>query len=343
MADQARTPARDLTFLAELEEKPYRFGFFQAMRRLEAEYPDRARLGESTSVAEDPVRLGQRPSLAFAPSSLVSFEPEREGHAARLEVLFFGLFGPNGPLPHHLTDYAHDRIRNSHDPTFARFADIFHHRLLSLFYRAWANGQPVVQFDRPQTDRFATYLGALFGMGTPALRNRGRVPDAIRLHFAGRLACQTRNAEGLQALIAGYFEADVRVDEFVGQWVPLPEQSRCRLGQSPETGTLGRTAIAGERVWDRGQKFRITMGPLAMGAYRELLPGGERLPELIELVRSYVHDEFVWDLRLILEGGEVPPMVLGKTGHLGWSTWLSGESSGGDVDDLLFDPVAVCN
>lgn len=343
MADQARTPTRDLDFLEALEATPYRFGFLQALRRLEAEYPEHARLGESSTAAEDPVRLGQDPTLAFAAASLASFRRENAGRAARLEVLFFGLFGPNGPLPHHLTEYAHDRIRNSDDPTFARFADIFHHRMLSLLYRAWANGQPVVQYDRPETDRFATYVGALFGMGSPALQHRGRVPDEARLHFAGRLANQTRNAGGLQALLSGYFDAPVGVEEFVGQWVPLPSHSLCRLGRSTETGTLGKTAIAGERVWDRGQKFRVTMGPLAMDSYRELLPGGRQLPELIELVRSYVHDEFVWDLRLILEGGEVPPLELGKTGHLGWSTWLPGASTGGDVDDLLFDPVAVSN
>jgi type VI secretion system protein ImpH len=66
-------------------------------------------------------------------------------------------------------------------------------------------------------------------------------------------------------------------------------------------------------------------------------------PELIELVRGYVHDEFVWDLCLRLEGVEVPPLELGKSGHLGWSSWLSGTAESGFVDDLVFDPVAVGN
>ena len=112
------------------------------------------------------------------------------------------------------------------------------------------------------------------------------------IHFAGRLASQTRTAEGLQAFLHGYFRIGVRVDEFIGQWVPLPEDSRCRLGFSPATGTLGHTAIAGERIWDRGQKFRVALGPMQLGMYRELLPGGEGLRELAELnegVPSYGH------------------------------------------------------
>src|SRR6478609_2460492 len=72
----------------------------------------------------------------------------------RLYVTFGGMFGPQGPLPLHLTEYARDRIINSADPTFARFLDIFHHRMLSLVYRAWADAQPTVQFDRPESDRF---------------------------------------------------------------------------------------------------------------------------------------------------------------------------------------------
>ncbi len=341
MADQARTATRPLDLLKEMEAEPFRFGFFQAVRRLEAEFRDHARLGESTRVAEDPIRLGQKPSMAFAPSTLVSFHRGSDRRAARLQVLFFGLFGPNGPLPHHLTEYAYDRERNAQDPTFSRFADIFHHRFLCLFYRAWANAQPTASYDRPESDRFATCVGALFGMGMPSLRGRGRVADEIRLHFAGKLASQTRNAEGLQSLVQGYFGVGVRVDEFVGQWVPLPHNSLCRLGHSPDTGTLGRNAIAGDRIWDRGQKFRIILGPLRLEMYRELLPGGERLQELIELVRTYVHDEFVWDVRLILRGEEVSSVELGKHGRLGWTSWLPTESARGDVDDLLFDPLAV--
>ncbi len=340
MADQARTATRTVDLLKEMGAEPYRFGFYQALRRLEAEFRDHARLGESTRAAEDPIRLGQTPSLVFAPSTLAALRRGSGGRPDRLEVHFFGLFGPNGPLPLHLTEYAYDRLRNAKDPTFARFADIFHHRLLSLFYRAWANVQPTASYDRPDSDRFATYVGALFGMGMPSLRSRGRVADEIRLHFAGRLASQTRTAEGLQAFLHVYFRIGVRVDEFIGQWVPLPEDSRCRLGFSPATGTLGHTAIAGERIWDRGQKFRVTLGPMQLGMYRELLPGGEGLRELAELVRTYVHDEYVWDVRLILKGEEVPPLELGKHGHLGWTSWLPSESAREEVDDLLFDPLA---
>ncbi|MBE0618104.1 MAG: type VI secretion system baseplate subunit TssG, partial [Proteobacteria bacterium] len=172
MADTPRAATDDVEFFQALEREPYRFGFFQALRRLECAYRDKSRLGETARPAGDPVRLGQEPSLTFAPSTLASFSTGGEGRPSRLEILFLGLFGPNGPLPLHLTEYARSRLRNYDDPTFARFADLFHHRLLSLFYRAWANAQPVVQFDRPESDRFALYVGALCGLGMPSVRGR---------------------------------------------------------------------------------------------------------------------------------------------------------------------------
>ncbi|HSH70677.1 MAG TPA: type VI secretion system baseplate subunit TssG, partial [Deferrisomatales bacterium] len=307
----------------QLQEKPYAFGFFSALRRLECAHPEGPRVGHAVRAAREPVRLGQEPSLAFAPSTLASYQPGTGPRPPRLAVFFLGLFGPNGPLPLHLTEYARDRVRNQDDPTFARFADLFHHRILSLFYRVWAAAQPTVEFDRPDSSRFNLYLGALCGMGQPALRNRDRLPDLARFHYAGLLGAQTRNAAGLEALLRGFFGMPVRLRQFVGQWIELPDSSCCRLGASPETGTLGQTAIAGSRVWDCQQKFRIVFGPLDLEDYRRLLPGSDSLQRLVSLVRNYVGDELDWDVNVILKKEAVPPLRLGHSAQLGLTSWAA--------------------
>lgn len=342
MAGEDRTGSRALGLSAALAREPHKFDFFQAIRRLECAFPQKPRVGQSKRPVDDPVRLGQEPSLGFAPSSLARFEPEDgSGRPSRLAVFFFGLLGPNGPLPLHLTEYARDRLRNSSDPTFARFLDLFHHRMLALFYRAWAGGQPTANFDRPESDRFALYVGALFGLAMPSLRGRDSFPDLAKLHYAGQLVCHTRHAEGLRRIIGDFFGLPVEIEEFVGQWLELPESYLCRLGESPETSALGKTVTVGSRTWECQHKFRIGIGPLSLADYESLLPGGASLERLIALVRNYAGDELAWDVRLILKGNEVPPLRLGGSGRLGWTTWLTDRPLGKDAADLSLNPVAA--
>jgi type VI secretion system protein ImpH len=339
MAREDRSATDAVAVLQRASREPYQFDFFVLLRWLESCYRDRPRIARSERPADDLVRLGQVPSLAFAPSTVAAFEPENNSRPAQVDVHFFGLFGPQGALPVHLTEYARDRWHNAHDPTLVRFANIFHHRMLSLFYRAWADAQPTVQYDRAETDRFSSYVGALAGLGMPAFRDRDAWPDNAKLYHAGPLACQTRHADGLRAILADYFQLPVALEEFVGRWIDLPADCLCRLGESPGTGTLGLMAIAGERVWDCVHTFRIVFGPVGLATFVRLLPDGDSLARVGALVRNYLGEELGWELRLVLNKEEVPPTNLGERGQLGWTTWLACETRDRDADDLVLEPV----
>lgn len=322
-----------------LEERPGDFDFFEAIRRLECAYPSRPRLGESTKPSEDFVRLCQTPSLAFAPRAIDRFEPAGEGRPARLHALFFGLFGANAPLPLHLTEYALDRERNARDTTLIAFANVFHHRMASLFYRAWADAQPTVQADRPARDRFRLYTGALVGMATPGLAGRDALPDDYKRYFAGRMVAQTRNAEGLRSLLQHFFGVPVRVIEFVAEWMRLPREAHLRLGRSPDMAGLGRTAVLGGNVWGAQQRFRLRLGPLHRGQFDHFLPGGTALAQLVAAVRSYIGDEKAWDVQLVLAHDQVPATRLGRGGRLGLTTWLGQRTTRADADEVVLKPV----
>jgi len=337
-AAPAAPAAADL--LARIAAAPWSGSFFQAMRQLEAHFRDRPRFGGSSKPAQDAVRLGQEPAVVFAPATLAAWEQGQAGRPDRLLVHFFGLFGPDGPLPLHLTEYARDRRRNFRDQTFQRFADIFHHRALSLFYRAWANSRPTVSFDRPEQDRFALYVGALMGLGTEFVRHRDAMPDLTKLHFAGHFACQTRHAEGLAAILSAFFDMPVRIESFIGAWLVLDSRDRTRLGESPRTGALGRTTLLGGRVWSRQHKFRVVFGPLNLIEYLRLLPGGSSFHRLIPAVRNYVGDTLIWDVNLILKSEQVPPLQLGRQGRLGWTAWLMQRRAPDDAADLFLDASA---
>jgi type VI secretion system protein ImpH len=320
---------------------------YQLLRRLESRQRSAPRIGRALRLVQEVVRLGQEPSLAFAPGAVAQVvPPARDGSGGpwRLLVNCFGLLGPNGPLPLHLTEYVRQRQKHHKDQGFARFLDLFHHRMLSFLYRAWADAQPAVQRDRPETDRFATYLGALSGIGMPSLRGRDALPDAAKLYYTGRFGPQVRNAEGLRDLLADYFGVPVSIEEFVGEWTEIPERYRWSLGSGvrgpdqPLLGRLGESTHLGSRVWLRQGRFRIELGPLTRAEFRRLAPRGPDVPALIAFVRGYAGDALCWDLRLKLKSEAVPDFELGVSA-LGQTSWLGGNSQA-QSDDLLFDPQA---
>ncbi len=334
MASDDRDTSRYLVLFQELSAAPYSFDFYQALRRIECSFPDHPRIGEARRPQDDPVRFGQDPSLAFATATLSAFVPGDSGRPPWLIENFFGLFGPNGPLPLHLTEFARDRLRNAGDRTLVRFLDIFHHRLISLFYRAWAHAQPTVSRDRADRDRFALYLGALIGLAVPSLRTRDSVPDAAKLSFTGLLGRQSRNAEGLESILREFFRVPVKILQLVAHWMLLPETLYTRLGQ-PEVSQLGRTTVIGSRVWDVQSKFRVVIGPLTAAQYDRFLPGQASYQRLADWIRNYTGIEYKWDCRLVLKRDEVPPLLVGYTGKLGWTTWLGTRLNDSDADDLV--------
>ena len=329
-----KTATKEPAWLLKLEERPFDADFHLALRRLECLYPERPRLGEGMRPSDEPVRIGQDPSTAFAPSAIATFQRPKEGMAARLAVAFMGMFGPRGALPLHLTEYARDRLRNAGDATFARFVDIFHHRMLVLFHRAWAAAQPTACQDRPESNRFTLYIGAVFGLGLRSVLEQDRIRDRVKLNYASRLAAPARNAEGLSAMVSDYFGMHTVVQPFIGEWITLPPDGRWRLGYSRETSTLGSSTILGTRVWQCEHKFRLLLGPLTREQFNAMLPGSESLATLASLVRAYVGDELDWEARLVLADGESLQLRLGGGTRLGWNTRL-GRRSGAKNEDLV--------
>jgi type VI secretion system protein ImpH len=322
-----------LTFFRALAEAPFRHDFYQTMRRLECLYGDKPRWGEALRPIDEPVRLGQDADLSFAPAALASFET-RDGTVPRLQVRLFGLLGPNGPLPIHLTEYVRERLRLAGDPTLSRFLDIFHHRFVGLFYQAWAQAQPHVNRDRPAADRFTVYVGALIGMAPVPSRNRDALPDLAKFFHVGVLTRQVRNAEGLVQILQHFFRVPMHVEEFVGHWLGLAAGERTSL--SSEQASLGSGAVLGCRVWDRQHRFRIRIGPLSLDQYESFLPGGVPLKKLVDWVRMYLCFELDWDVCLVLACSEVPRLRLDGRRRLGWTTWLGRRRAEAPADDLRF-------
>ncbi|WP_442866822.1 type VI secretion system baseplate subunit TssG [Acidovorax sp. NCPPB 4044] len=332
--------SRDLDvarFWQRLRQDPHQFDLFFALRILQARGRGHPRFGKALRPRDEPLRLGQDPSLAFAPATIAEILPAKAGQPERMTVWNFGLYGPNGPMPTHLTEYVRERLRQYDDPTLARFSDIFHHRLLMLFFRAWSDPQPTTSLDRPEHDLFGRHMRSLIGYGERTHCNRDEVPEHAKQYLAGHLTRWTRNPEGLTSALRLYFQVPVELIEFTLHYLVLDPDQQTALSRVPRNARLGVDTVVGSRVPDAQGKFRLRIGPLPLAQYERFLPGGADFQALVDWVRNYVGIEFAWDFELVLRREDVPACQLGGAVRLGWTTWSFSGPAQHDPDDFRLD------
>ncbi len=315
--------------------------FFHAIRLMQKQWAEQPRIGYANLPKDEPVRFGQKPSLAHPATLIESFEPSSGDRPAQMKLLYHGLLGVNGPLPLNYTEYAMGRLHAHRDETFVAFLDVFHHRMMSFLARAWADNNIAVDQDRPADSHFSRYVGSLIGQGQESLCGRDALPDNARLYFSGWLSRGVRSPEGLGKILGEFFSTSAKVIPFRGRWLPLPKKNRSQLGGAMSSGVLGESVVLGENVWDCCLSFRIQLGPLAFGQFRELLPGQRSFERLRAWVKSYVGDEFFWDVAFEVKSDEIPAIQLGKAAQLGYDTWLCANRDAGKVREVVFEPHAA--
>jgi type VI secretion system protein ImpH len=364
-SEPERPRARRAARVDALAAAPFQFDFFQAVRLLMriARRGDASRansadaqplrpVGHDYSPHTEIVRFRTLPSHTFPQAEITAFAPPpadadpAEPPPAEMTIAFLGLTGPAGVLPHHYTQTVIDRLRLK-DRTLLDFLDLFNHRIISLFYRAWEKHRVPPLLERSHAegveDLFTRSLYSLVGLGAPALRNRLEARDEHFLYYSGLFAHAPRNPLSLERMLAEWFGLPVGVLQFQGQWLRLETSEQTAMPTAPRprglNAQLGATAIAGERVWSIESKFRVRLGPLGYDAFQQLLPGSRMLTQLGQVVRTYAGPELDFDAQVVLRRDEVPACELAPAGlgaRLGWNTWATSRTPDRDADDAVF-------
>ena len=306
-----------------LWDEPFGFHFFQAVRLLENLLPNRRQVGHFLEPAEEIARFTVNPSLSFPPSDIHALT-FRDDEPPLMAVNFMGLLGSHGVLPRCYTELVAARLA-ARDTALRDFLDLFHHRLISLFYRAWRKHQ-VLERPGEGLDSLARVVMSVVGLGTPGLANRQPVADASLLFYAGLIAQQPHSAASLRLILGDYFDVDVQIEQFVGAWYRLDSRAQCEFDESErESNQLGRGAVVGDEVWEPTAKVRVILGPLSRDRYLDFLPGGAAHAPLRAMVRFF-SDEIDFEAQLVLSADQAPVCVLGEMGDtapkLGWMTWV---------------------
>jgi type VI secretion system protein ImpH len=280
-----------MNFIRNLKAEPWRFDYFVLLRHLERTFKDQPRIGDSAALRDEFIRFGQDAFMDFPASNVARANQEGEDKAL------------------------------ANDTAFARFLDLFNHRFIQLFFRAWADSRPISQHDRPDADRFVAYIGSTVGIGSRPYHHRDSLPDGAKLIFAGLLGAQAKSASRLAAAIRGIFNVQAEVEEFIGLRLIVEASEWTRLGRG--YNMLGEDALLGRSVLSVQDKIRIQIFAKNLAQYIRFLPTGDLCEPLADLVFFYNGEQLEYDVELAIPAGSAEPIRLGRFGQLGWTSWMS--------------------
>ncbi|WP_347929645.1 type VI secretion system baseplate subunit TssG [Pseudomonas helvetica] len=325
MATPSRHAALPLSLSQRLRRDPQAFELLQALLLLEREHPQAESLGSGTAPQAEALRLRGPLTPLFAASQVESLTEETD-HKPTLTTPVFGLGGPDGPLPYAYQEWLQQRAR-AKDYAPAEFLDLFQHRLLSLLYKVLRKHRIAVGFSVPGATPVHAQLRALTGLLPKALHDRQAIPDAAVLACSALFADGRRSLAGFAAIVREQFELPVELNAYEGAWREIPAASRSRLQPGGRNLQLGRSAVAGTRVWDEHAGIRLTLGPLTPAQAAAFLPDGETHAALASLSALYFGPDLECTLVLLVRGAS--PIKLGRQTPplLSWNGGLQRQSS----------------
>jgi len=340
------TPKRrfEPAVIERLFQEPWRFDYFQAVRMLEL-WLKKKGMPQQGLVANY-LRFQNSTSLGFPPSQLEAIDTEPRGLArdarslgqaiqsstlryVRVTPAFMGLLGGHGVLPAHYTERIAEHQAWQRDEGARALLDTFSNRSLALFYQAWCKYRLALKYQVDARDGFLPLLLSLAGLGSASLRRRladdegGAVLDESIGYFAASLRHRPASAVQMARVLSEYFGYPVRAEQFVGSWYALPPAQQTVLGNP--TAVLGRSAMAGARVWQRDLRLRLVIGPLDHAGFMAFLPGGRAARALKSLVTMFTGVTLEYEVELVLRAADVRSVTMERgqeIGRLGWDAYL---------------------
>lgn len=286
----------------------------------------KATLGGTTPAEAEPVRFTNELSMAFIGRTHTKVQ-DKPGQA-EVKTSLFGLLGPIGAMPFVYSELV-SRADRANDTAIKDFFNVFSHRSASLMYLAWRKSRMSLEFRPGATAEKQKKISSMLEgfTGVSELPERIAWLDFERdraLFSADLFARRVRNAHGLQQLLNRQFGMDFTIEEFVGNWEPLPDEARSSFGNPDNKMRLGYNTIVGSRTWQVQSNFRVVISFPTAEQYRKLQPGSESLRRIQLAIRLYCTPELMSRIQIVVRGDVINPGSIGAPGEngamLGWNT-----------------------
>jgi type VI secretion system protein ImpH len=324
-----------------LLEQATQMNFIRFCELLELAKPDMPPLGTTDSPAAEPVRFSSRAQLGFPGREIdaVKFDTDNPAAPPSVVTTFLGLYGVDARMPAYFVDEVAQN-RDGAEPLSA-FLNLFHHRIITQFYRVARKYRYPAGFRRDGTDPVSRYLLSFAGFGFSVPRRSSIVVPGMAGHANGAeheaagarqrlaevadkrrllsmlgLAMQkTRTAEGLAGVLRHAVpDASIVVEEFHSVW---------REVNDFEPSALGEQCLLGRGFFDRANTVRVVITPASRETVLALVPGRPVHCEVMTLLRFYLGYESEADLEMRVRADLMPrPVLQSRQATLGFTAQL---------------------
>jgi type VI secretion system protein ImpH len=330
--DPADASGNAIAGMASSSRTMARAEFFQTVRLILA--VARQGVGDDTRVADEPVRFFVADGMRHPDTEIVALDRPGPDDPVAMRVGFIGLTGPMGVLPDHYSDLVVAR-RRARDEAMGRFLDLFNHRTIALFYRAWSKYRLPVRFEEDGgalNDPFSRTLAALAGIAKMG-------DDPRILAAAGPLSRRVRSAGALRRMVAAMFAMPIEVIELAPRWIRIGEDEQTRLASAADPhgafAQLGVSAVVGASTCDVAGRFRLRVGPLDGATFRSFFEREGVRRRLVEAVRFAVGPSVDFDIQLVLHRDAVTRPRLGETTMVSRDGWMIAAAAAHDRDEAV--------
>jgi len=193
---------------------------------------------------------------------------------------------------------------------------------------------PEVQYPHDNGGSVGAMIRALAGIGLVDEDTPDGGDNRAKLRHATSLFQRVESPRRLLELLRSETGHPVELVEFVGVWNDIPGHLQSRVGQS--AARLGASAVVGKRFFDRGNRVEIRLGPLSLDDYLGFLDDEGTQRTLREALRFASGGAMQFDVRLMLDGRDVPAPDLASA-RLGQTTWIGHDGATVRGDLVLRD------
>ncbi|MEM7351087.1 MAG: type VI secretion system baseplate subunit TssG [Acidobacteriota bacterium] len=335
-----------------IKSEAYRFDFFQLVYLLEhwrrGANPETSgtkappAIGREGPMAAETLRLRPDRGLGFSPADVRWAGPlpakedesgalrrfDRDGEIYQIIVNFMGLYGFTTPTPIYFTELINSPDFDSGPLT--ELLDLFNHRLLSFYYRAWQKYRYPYRYEPGARDEVSEHILSFVGLRERKVQEQTELPVPRLIRYIGLMAPRPRPLINLRLILADYFRLpQIRIKPWVLRWTPIAKEQCNAIGG--RNCSLGEDLTVGAEIPDRSGKFRVRIGPLSFVQFKSFLPDGEKFRQLSALVHLWAGNRFDFDFEFVIRRQDIPPAKMqGADGaRLGWTGWIT---SGAGLD-----------